>query len=172
MKWLPLMALLLVAGCSRPEFLKDPIVLAGSGDAVYLTQSVTVPAGHARVYFQDGAVTAKSHIHWYRTHCNLEMELVSDGVLQPRVGRYSVTSVERGQTTVVQALPPVYAALDDDDGPPMITRFIRYWLEGPLPTVRSLTCYGAFADMADAELPKGVEIESTVGVYINFRRGS
>lgn len=137
------------------------------GTAVVLHQELALPAGHARVFLQQGRVVAKHHLDAYRPHCNFEQRAVSDGTAAIAADRYTITAVSEGEDFIVQRRSFTYAALrlaDDDNSPSQVNRYFHFTLAAPRqPGVMRLTCHGGFDLPGRAQLPTLADMRAALG---------
>lgn len=161
-------AVVVMAGCATPVLdegaagYRLPV-----GATVVLQQELAVPAGHARVFVQQGRVVAKHHLDVYRPHCNFEQRIVSDGTAVIAADRFTVTAVNEGEDFIVQRRTFIYAALrlaDDDNSPSQVNRYFHYTLASPRqPGVMRLTCHGGFDLPGRAQLPTLADMRTVLG---------
>lgn len=137
------------------------------GSRIVLNKDLTVPAGHARVFIQNGAVSDKSQLDRYNPHCNFEIQSVSDGTRQILAGTFLVTAVSTGEELVVQTASPYYRVSFNPglDRPlSMIAPFVHHRLHSDTqPEVMRLTCHGGFAQPWWARYPSVSEIRKALG---------
>lgn len=143
------------------------------GSTIVLNEALTVPAGHARVFLQNGKIKTKVKIERYRPHCNFEVRNVSDGSLQIEPDRFVVTDLIEDEEEVVEKRGPVqYAALKISGGMDTVTltsRFVRHSLNSASqPDVLWLTCHGGFADPFDVEYPSISDIRKALGEWVTL----
>ncbi len=174
-RWLLISTAALLAGCAAPLLDEgSPGYRIPLGSAVVLQQELTIPAGHARVFLQGGAVVERHRLNPYRPHCNFEQRAVSDGTARIVADRFAVTAVSVGEDFVVQRRAYVYAALrlaGDDDSPGLVNRYIHHRLESARqPAIMRLTCHGGF-DLPDlAQLPSLADIRTALGEVAGIER--
>jgi len=164
-----------LAGCATPVMNENA---AGYrlpvGTTLVLQQDLAVPAGHARVFLQQGRVVEKHRLDIYRPHCNFEQRTVSDGTARIAADRFTVTAVSMGEDFVVQRRPLVYAALrlvGDDDSPSMVNRYFHHALESVRqPDVMRLTCHGGFDLPGVAQLPTLADMRAALGETVVIER--
>ncbi len=179
LRWLWTAALPLLAACAGPGIAHQAVYYRVPAAAtVILHQRLQVPAGTARVFLQDGAVVAKNRLHYYYPSCDFEVYRVSDGSARIEPDSFSVTRLSVGDDLVVWRRTPLrYAALgfagDDDGMPPLVNRYVDYWLHSARqPQVMRLTCHGGFDFEGRATLPTAADIRTSLGVYATLGDGS
>lgn len=169
-------AALLLAACQQAP-LRDEAShrsRVGVGSTFVLHESLIVPAGHARVFFQDGKVVAKAQLDRYRPHCNIEVRTVSDGSSRIEPDTFLVTGVEEYEEEIVarpQHLRYAGLSMSDGDGAMIskIARFVRHWLYSERqPGVMRLTCHGGFDYPLDALTPSITEIRQALGERVTL----
>jgi hypothetical protein len=175
-------AAVLLAGCQqapvRDEASHDSRVSVGS--SFVLHESLSVPAGHARVFLQGGKVVAKKKLDLYRPHCDFEVRSVSDGSLRIAPDSFLVTKVIVYEEEVVSRPQPLrYAAypmvrVSGGDGSfSLITRFVRHNLSSEKqPEVMRLTCHGGLDMPFYARTPGIAEIRQALGKYVTLELAS
>jgi len=166
------MLMLLLVACQQAP-IKDensPRMRIPPGSVITLHQTLKVPAGHARVFLQNGKVVAKHRLNQYYPFCDFEIRSVSDGTLQITADTFTVTKVIDNETEVVStpsALRHVAWGMGheiQDDGMPMVTRSVQHRLHSPRqPQVMRLTCYGGFSDPWKVAYPTITEIRHALG---------
>lgn len=166
--WLLVSTAALLAGCAAPLVDEgSPGYRLPLTSVVVLQQALPVPAGHARVFLQGGAVVEKHRLNPYRPHCNFEQRAVSDGTAVIAADRFTVTAVSVGEDFVVQRRAYVYAALrlaGDDDSPGQVNRYLHHRLASDRqPEVMRLTCHGGFDLPGLAQLPSLVDMRAALG---------
>jgi hypothetical protein len=147
------------------------------GSHLVLHRAVALPAGHARVFMQNGQVVAKTKLDIYQPHCNFEVRNVSRGTATIEPDDFVVTAVTEDETEVVHGRASQhYAALGNtvamggDVTPMMVTRFIRHALEsGHQPEVMRLTCHGGFAEPWQAAYPSIDQIRQSLGDLVTLQ---
>lgn len=169
--------ILVMSGCQRAPVLDEASSFSrvGVGSTFVLNESLLVPTGHARVFFQGGKVVAKVRLDRYRPHCNFEVRSVSDGSLRIEPDTFLVTEVEEDEESVVtRPVSPRYAALagDDDVGGgavELISPFVHHWLFSERqPEVMRLTCHGGFDFPFYARTPSVEEIRHALGERVTL----
>lgn len=145
----------------------------GVGSTIVLNEALTVPAGHARVFLQNGKVREKVELDRYRPHCNFEVRAVSEGDLQIEPDRFVVTDLVEDEEEVVEKRGPVqYAGLGIGGGMDSITltsRYVQHRLSSERqPEVLWLTCHGGFDDPFDVEYPSISDIRKALGKWVTL----
>lgn len=143
--------------------------------AVELKQSLVIAADTTRVFIQHGhpigPVSLSDH---YRPQCAFE---VSQRLSTPQLvapARFDIERVQGLVDEVVEARPHQLAGLGFigmlDDGPPMVHAGYHFWFRPGQPAeALRLSCYGAFADMQEAEPPTLEEIQAALGTLAELR---
>ena len=159
----------LISACSQqPVREHSSYTRIGVGSIVELKQTLKVPPGDARLFIQHGEVLNGGLDH-YAPSCNFEVRSISGSrLILP--GRFPVTRLQYGDEQVV-SLEPIKVAgrrltgiLHREGGPPMITRFVHFWLQADdQPDLMRLTCRGALADLHEAERPTVSEMAEALG---------
>ncbi len=160
----------ILGGCALPLPTDEssPYFAVPEGSTLAIRRALAVPAGSARVWMQNGAVTAaRNH---YAPNCNLEVrELDHERPQQVQPGEYRIFRVQRSVDEIAAAAPLRLAALGtrlagmDDGGGRMVYEGYHFWLRGPDPNVMRLSCRGALDDEADARPPSILEIRQSLG---------
>jgi len=144
------------------------------GARLLIEQPLTVPAGQARVFLQDGGVVGerglgRGRYDLYRPHCALEIDSVDhDGYPVP-AGSFQITRVERSTVSVVRWEGLQLAASSLAFGPwtgrsNLFHDGYHFWLAADRPTqVRRLSCYGVYARLPDLYPPTLGEINRALG---------
>ncbi|MEW6648500.1 MAG: hypothetical protein AB1450_14975 [Pseudomonadota bacterium] len=169
------LTVVVLGGCATPVLDESaPGYRLPPGTAVVLQQDLAVPAGHARVFLQQGRVVAKHRLDVYRPHCNFEQRTVSDSTAVIAADRFTVTAVSEGEDFVVQRRFFVYAALSlagDDTSPSQINRYFHYTLaSSQQPGVMRLTCHGGFDLPGAAQLPSLADMRAALGEVASIER--
>jgi len=143
------------------------------GSTVVLNKPLTVPAGHARVFLQDGEVREKVRLKRYYPHCNFEIRSVSDGTLRIEPGRFLVTGISTDEVELVRRRGALqYASLRLSDGGemiPQVARLIHHQLHAEgRPEVMRLTCHGGFSDPWRVEYPSVADIRQDLGEWVTL----
>jgi hypothetical protein len=144
------------------------------GAQLLIEQPLTVPAGQARVFLQDGGVVGerglgRGRYDLYRPHCALEIDSVDHNGHTVPPGSFQITRVERNIVSVVR-WEGVQLAATSLAFNPWSGRADRYhdgyhfWLAADRPTeVRRLSCYGVYARPPDLYPPTLDEINRALG---------
>jgi hypothetical protein len=170
---IPVVCALLTAACTGVP-VKDeesPLSRIVPGSRIVLHEALTVPAGHARVFLQDGKVRAKTRLRRYYPHCNFEIEQVSDGTLQIIPDTFTVTAIRSDEVEFVSRPrrgPIVPAALTlangDGDAVILLNRLVEHRLHSAAqPQVMRLTCYSGFDEGWSVAYPSVRQIRQTLG---------
>jgi hypothetical protein len=139
------------------------------GTTVVLQQDLAVPAGHARVFLQQGRVVEKHRLDPGLPHCNFEQRTLSDGTAVIKADRFKVTAVSVGEDMVVQRdcdsmLPVGLREAGGSDCVDKVNRYINHQLFSPSqPQVMRLTCHGGFEVPGRAQLPGLPDIRTALG---------
>jgi hypothetical protein len=145
----------------------SPLMRIAPGSTITLHEALTVPAGHARVFMQNGKVRAKTRLDRYRPHCNFEVRSVSDGSLRIEPDTFVVTKIIEDEEEVVSRQQPLRLAgweMTGGDALPMVTRLVRHRLHSQRqPQVMRLTCHGGFDDPWEVDYPSISEIRRALG---------
>jgi hypothetical protein len=168
-------AVLLLSACQqavRDE--TSPRSRVGVGSQFILHQVLHVPAGHARVFLQDGQVVAKAKLERYQPHCNIEVRTVSRGASYIEPDTFSVTAVMEDDAEVVRGPQwRRYASLlfsGGDWDSVMLSRFVRHTLHSSRqPEVMYLTCHGGFDEPWRVEAPSISEIRQALGELVTLK---
>ncbi len=144
------------------------------GSHVVLNELLSIPAGHARVFLQDGRVVANKSLEYYQPHCNIAVRSVStgDSYIEPDI--FIVTAVMEDEEEVVRgARWRQYASLfnsSDSLGSVMISRYVRHTLHSTSqPEVMRLTCHGGFAEPWQVDTPSIREIRQALGELVTLK---
>lgn len=170
---------LLLAGCQQLPVADEgsPRSRIAVGSHLILHQTLTLTAGHARVFMQHGQVVAKTKLDAYQPHCNFEVRSVSRGASTIEPDDFVVTALTEDQEEVVQGpQSQQYAALGNmvvmggDATLVMVTRFIRHQLESShQPEVMRLTCHGGFSEPWQVAYPSIDEIRQSLGELVTLQ---
>lgn len=138
------------------------------GSRITLHQSITIPAGHARVFMQGGKVMGKVELNQYLPHCNFEVRELSDGNSRISPDSFLVIALQVGSDRVVSNGMPIRLAVDMDmyrfHSPSPVSRYIKHRLQSTSqPGVMNLTCHGGFDEPALAEYPGIRAIREALG---------
>ncbi len=178
------MAALLVA-CQDSSTVRDES-LGGyrqlQGASLVLNQAIEVPAGKARVFLQDGGRGDRQSLlggsfDQYRPHCAFEIEAVDHDGFVIRPDTFRISRVQHSLQPVVRSVSPLrLAALElsmglDDRGSAAYHEGYHFWLvSAAQPTVRRLSCYGAYAEPHDLYPPTLGEIRRVLGRIAEIRQ--
>jgi hypothetical protein len=170
-------AAVLLAGCQQSSTVRDDTFghyRQLQGASLVLKQALTVPAGKARVFLQDGregqgrAIVGGGFDH-YRTHCAFEIDEVRHAGFTIEPGTFRIERVQHSVTPVVMARPVQVASLLladglDGEGTSAYYEGYHFWLSAPgQPGLRRLSCYGAYAEPPDLYPPTLGEIRAALG---------
>lgn len=138
---------------------------------IELRETLTVPAGHARVFLQAGRVVPKGRLNQYQPQCNFEVRQVSDGSEQITADTFVVTALYEDETELVARPQMLWrAGWSTDNNSPFVNRFIRHRLHSPRqPQVMRLTCYGGFGEPWQVHYPSISEIRLSLGSIATVR---
>jgi hypothetical protein len=164
-------AALLVTACQQAAIRDEnsPRMRITTGSTITLHEALTVPAGHARVFLQNGKVVAKTRLNQYHPHCNFEVRSVSNGALRIEPDVFTVTAVTEDEVEVVSRMQPLRLAAWRYTGGgestfTMLIRLVEHRLDSPRqPQVMRLTCYGGFTDPWEVAYPTVTEIRHVLG---------
>jgi hypothetical protein len=167
-------AALVLSGCVNRLPLSADSPYAGerlAGASFVLDQSLTVPAGRARVFLQDGGVVGG--FDQYRPHCALEIRSVQHDGFEVAPGVFRITRVQHSLEQVVDAggrqfartLPGVWLGrMIDGGGSASFHEGYHFWLDAPgRPEVMRLSCYGTYDRPPDLQPPTLAEIRAVLG---------
>lgn len=162
------LSVMTLASCATPATDESsPYYRMPVGATVELHQQLAIPAGHSRVFLQNGKVVKKTRLDGYRPHCNFEQRTVSDGTAVIAPDRFTVTAVTAGEDFVVQREGLHHAGWrmsGFDDSVSMVNRYIAHTLSSASqPQVMRLTCHGGFDFPGRAQLPSLTEIRNALG---------
>jgi hypothetical protein len=161
-----------LAGCNSAA-LKDPsspYAKVPIDTSLEIKQPITVPPGSTRVFVQLGKITRG--FNRYAPNCNIEVAKIDwDNPQSIEPGVYRIARVQRSTEEVVEARTVMVASIGsqiakggpDDGGATLIYQGYHFWLDGPDPNVRRLSCRGAYADPANAQPPSINEIRQAIG---------
>lgn len=161
---------LLLIGCAPQGSLRvndEAAVMRLAGGTFSLRQTLSVPAGKARVFVQDGRPV--SGFDQYRPHCALEIRSVQHDGFDVTPGVFRITRVQRSLERVVRSdrlqLAGLYLGLGMDGlGSSAYHEGYHLWLDSPeQPGVMRLSCYGAYAVPYDLAPPTLGEIRAAFG---------
>jgi hypothetical protein len=177
------LCLLLLGACSKSSPVRES---AGAGyrqlqgASMVLSQALTVPAGKARLYIQDGKVSGSGGLlggsfDQYRPHCSLEIRRVDHDGFAVQPDTFRITRVQASLQQVVSRQPLLVAGLRlasgrDGDGSAAYHEGYHFWLTSDSqPEVRRVSCYGVFAEPPDLHPPTLQEIRQALGDVIELR---
>jgi hypothetical protein len=167
-----ILMLMLVTACVQQSirdrnsaFFQVPV-----GSTLVLHDTLEIKPGHTRLFVQRGVVTKHSDLDQYWPSCSFEVRDLKETPQQIQPDSFSVVRVQQGETEIVSLVPIQVAALNLsrlaiwDGGNPLVSRFYHLWLtSAQQPNVMRITCYGAQADLPEADLPLFMEIEAALG---------
>jgi len=186
MKALPLvlMSVLVLAACQKDATVRQAygtgfVQIAGS--ELVLKQPLTIPAGRARVFIQDGAAPGSGSrvlgsFDHYRPHCAFEIRSVEHGGFTIHPDTFRIVRVQGSLVPVVWRSPVQLASLQqtggmDDLGSSAYYEGYHFWLvSDSQPEVRRMSCYGAYAEPYDLHPPTLQEIDRALGAIAEIRR--
>ncbi|MCB1724360.1 MAG: hypothetical protein KDJ39_11780 [Gammaproteobacteria bacterium] len=163
----------LLAGCQAMPTLRDTVgggYVDLTGATLELHRALPIAAGRARVFVQDGAVTAG--FDHYRTHCAFEIRGVDHDAVSIEPDAFRIAHVQQSLQQVVDASDPAahqFAALAwlagmDGDGSSSYYLGYHFTLySARQPEVMRMTCYGAYQEPYDLEAPTLGEIRTALG---------
>lgn len=168
--------LLLLTGCGPLRILNADTggYVPMQGGTFVLHESVVIPAGRARMFFQDGALaTGMDH---FRPHCQLSISTLSDQPQTIEPDRFGITAISNRTDQVVQSGSIQVASVgfyvgvgvgnSGGGGPSRVMRVFLFRLQSERqPDVRTLICGGAFDDPSDADAPTLQDIATALGDY-------
>lgn len=174
-----LFAAVVFAGCAGPGVRTADSPYSGerlAGATFVLEQTLTVPAGRARVFLQEGAAVRA----WdqYRPHCALEIRSVQHDGFDVTPGTFTITRVQHSLEQVVDAgsrrLAGLHAGialggLMDGGGSASFHEGYHLWLDAPgRPEVMRLSCYGTYDQPPDLRPPSLNEMRAALGSLGRF----
>jgi hypothetical protein len=173
MNRLPLATILLalLVGCTNQPVhqAKDGTSPYRVGSLLQLTRDLTIPPGHARVFFQHGEIISKERLDGYNPSCDLEVKTLSDAPRLVHQDSFYITGIESGLEPVVQQRPVQTAAFGWRsrrlwNSGPSIHRYIRMNVHSDAqPQVIRLTCRGGWDSYNAARFPSAMEMRVTLG---------
>jgi hypothetical protein len=145
------------------------------GGTLEVHRAIQVPAGHTRVFFQDGAVVA-GNVDEFEPFCQIQITTIRATAQTIRPDAFTVTPRGEWSEEVVEraAQPPFQLAAlrvgpplsSMGDGVPSVRQMLYFRLHSPAqPNVRDLACGGARRDLGDAAAPTLQEIAAALGDY-------
>jgi hypothetical protein len=169
---LSVVAPLLLISCAQ-QALRDPgsaYYRVPEGSRITLNQPLEIRPGHARVFVQRGAATDFSGLDQYWPSCDFEVRELKQAPQQIQPDTFTVVRVQQGRSPMVGqprlqiAGFNIMSQLREDTGPPLVTRYYDIWLASDRqPNVMRMRCFGAMADLWEADLPLFIEIEAALG---------
>ena len=173
-------ATLFLAACQGSSTVRDTAganrFIQLEGASIVLKQVLDVAAGKARVFLQDGKVSAG--FDSYRPHCAFEIKSVQhDGfIIAPDT--FVISRVQTSLQQVVSAEPVRVAGLRlaagagiDGGGSSSYYEGYHFWLSSVTqPDVRRMSCFGVFAQPHDLYPPTVEEIGQALGGIAEIRR--
>ena len=163
----------LLAGCANPGLQTADSPYAPerlTGATFVLAQPVTVPAGKARAFLQDGNVVRG--FDQYRPHCALEIRSVQHDGFELAPGEFYIYRVQHSLEQVVDSGARQFAGTLTgfhlgrliDGGSASFHEGYHFWLEAPgRPEVMRLSCYGTYDQPPDLRPPSLTEIRAVLG---------
>ena len=164
----------LLAACNAtiPKDTASPYYRVGVGSTLQLRHKIEIPPGRARVFIQNGSITA--NFDHYAPNCNVEVEKLDYQQLQYiEPGSYRIRRVQDNVEEVVQSQRMQVAALktgswlaaaaDNSGGTTMVYRGYHLWVDDPAGNFTRLSCRGAYADPVDARPPSINEMRQALG---------
>lgn len=168
---LTVVAIMLLSGCQGGLGLRGTTDLASELSRqparFFLWQEVTVPAGRARLFLQDGGVVGARN--FYRPHCALEIDPIDHTGFRVPPGVFEITRVQRSTVQIATRDAWRVADLKTASSPHEggVERFhdgYHFWLRSESePAVMRLTCYGVYAVPADLRPPTLAEVNAALG---------
>jgi hypothetical protein len=173
----------LLAACGplliRNETTRDYVPLSNA--SIELHRGVVVPAGMARVFFQEGV--AQTAIDEYRPHCELTVRNLADRPQTIHADHFTVVRVTSDIVHVATSGGVVVAVSADfqltsgggggdsgGDGEGRLMKIYTLYLHSDRqPNVLSLVCGGAFNLPAQATRPSLQDIKTALGDYATLQ---
>lgn len=165
------LAILLLVGC------QSELGLRGASDltrdlrqkqvSFLLNQDVSIPAGRARLFLQDGGIVGGRNL--YRPHCALEIDSIDHMGFPISAETFEVVRVQRSTVQIASQGDPRFAATFMAFGAyrsrsGRLHDGYHFWLQSETqPAVMRLTCYGIFARPSDLEPPTLEEVNAALG---------
>ncbi|MBT8439578.1 MAG: hypothetical protein KJO91_07600, partial [Gammaproteobacteria bacterium] len=146
---------------------------------VRVNESITVPPGKTRVFFQDGKIV--SQFNHYKPNCNIEVRLREDKNLQSiKPAEFQIVSIKQSYEQVVnfnrfQQIKLAHVSISGHQG--MVSLFdnnhdvyrgYHFYLSGRDENVYRLSCRGVYAPAFEAWLPTFDEMKQSLGDVINL----
>ncbi|BBP47111.1 hypothetical protein THMIRHAS_24840 [Thiosulfatimonas sediminis] len=159
-------AVLLLNACSLtpPKHMMD----IQQGEHFNLQQSLSIPAGSARVYIQNGQITGYGFDR-FEPHCRLEVKTLREQATLIQADQFKITAVRIGEEAVAErttqsvpqmlanfGLQPAMASDSDKDSnrTPTMDYVHLYLQSANQPDVLRLTCAGALSDGDPFDAPR------------------
>jgi len=169
--WMVAVVAFFLAGCETMSNL-EPVSdltrdLRGNQVSFVLHQDVTIPAGRARLFLQDGRIVGGRNL--YRPHCGLEIDSVDHTGFPVSAETFDVVRIQRTTVQIALQGEAHVASTRMAFGPfrDSSDRFhegYHFWLRSQRqPAVMRLTCYGVYARPIDLRPPTLEEIEAALG---------
>lgn len=166
----------LLGACSQ-AVLKDPgsrFYRVQEGTQITLNQALEIRPGKTRVFLQRGEVTAFSDLDQYRPSCSFVVRDLRQEAQTIQPDRFTVQRISLGETQIVslsggRQVAGLFPLSSWDGGEPLVTRYYDHWLASERqPNVLRMRCYGAMADLSDADLPLFIEMEEALGEVVTL----
>mgnify|MGYP001823413423 FL=1 len=144
------------------------------GAALILKRDLTVPAGQARIFVQDGRAVLRG-LDRYLAHCAFEVQRVNHDGFTIRAGTFRIVQVQGSMQQVVSAEPVLLASLQlgariGATGSSIYHQGYHFWLDSEQqPEVRRMSCYGVYAGPPNLEPPSLREIGEVLGEIAEIR---
>ena len=178
-------SVLALTGCSNSVAIREAVGQGTrqlQGADLVLGSPLPIAAGKARVFLQDGIVSAgdggffSRSYDQYRPHCAFEIRQVSHNGFTIQPDTFSVIRVQGSMQQVVQRRPVQLAALrlaggfDGGMGGGAYHEGYHFWLESDRqPEVMRMSCYGAYAQFPDLRPPTLQEVTQALGAVATLR---
>lgn len=172
-----LIGVLLITGCQSSSGVRDQ--RSGNYPALQqpvfvVHQSLTVPAGKARVFLQAGGLVrsrglGRGRYDLYQPHCALEVDVVDHDGFVVEAGTFAVTEIQRSVVSVVKreqwlASGAAWLAGHFRRNNDRFHDGYHFWLASTdQPLVRRLSCFGVYARPVDLYPPTLDEINRALG---------
>ena len=171
---------LVLAGCQggSSAFVRDAtgddkfVQLEGAG--IVLNQELNIAPGKARVFVQNGEVSAG--FDSYQTHCAFEITSVRHEGVSINPDTFIISKVQRDIQQVVKARPVQVAGLSlasglGGSGAQSYYDGYHFWLTSAnQPQVRRMSCFGVYAQPYELFPPTMVEIRQALGSLAEIRQ--
>jgi hypothetical protein len=182
MKWFLAVSLafLVLAGCQNTsttvrESSTSNIYQQLQGAGLVLKQAVSVPAGKARAFVQDGEV--RSGFDSYKPHCAFEISTINHDGFTIEADAFAINRVQSQILRVVSAEPIRLAGLQltsgigGAGGSSSYYDGYHFWLSSvKQPEVRRMSCFGVYAQPYELYAPTMEDIRQTLGSLAEIRR--